>query len=749
VSSQQAARMIHCPDCGQGNIAERKFCAGCGRGLWEPCLACGASNGALEKFCGVCGSNLLELVREQVERFDTVFEQALALKALYRHGEAIQQLELIEKSDHPRLKSYFAQCQELAQELEADFKRLQSKREDLFLEAGRLWELHRYEEAAAALQRVPEPLRLPYMQKLLDEVEGILAELPALEAAIKEAVANRRTQDILPRVQRYLELKPDNQEMLELGEKLGHLQKRQLETRRNQLINSARQKIALHEYALAERLVEQVHPSVRTPEIDKFFEYCQNRAQEVAWLIRDLQAPAVFDEHVLPLAERLQKLRPNDQAVARLVGRIRRLAEQHAAATHGKRRRSVPAQRLSPFGFPVDLLEGFRRIDDEQIRNLECYRQNYTSFYVACGLALQGLNRSRMSLNVLPGQKRSLLGLASSLLKKRPKAAWGINLGNHGLKAIKLAIEEDASKAAAESELRAIACEYIPYSQPLTAPDISPELMISEALEKFLQAQQLQDEAICVSYPAVKTLARFVVLPPADKKKLPDLIKFEARQQIPFPLENITWDHHVRELPGGEGRELTIFAVRTDEAQQYLFPFEQLKLNVDVLQPENLALHNYCEFDHMEDCLASDAGQETSKAHRRLAVLDLGAASTNLLVANQQTLWVRNIPLGSERLTKALISQFQLTYDQAEQWKQRPTPGAFASKTWRATEPCLRDLLSEVQRSLDSFEHNHRQCKIQQLLVVGGGIRLHGLLAALRDGLPDSLSPGGSPRRDQ
>ena len=37
--------------------------------------------------------------------------------------------------------------------------------------------------------------------------------------------------------------------------------------------------------------------------------------------------------------------------------------------------------------------------------------------------------------------------------------------------------------------------------------------------------------------------------PPVDSSKIPDIVKYEARQQIPFPLEEVIWDY--QQLAGG------------------------------------------------------------------------------------------------------------------------------------------------------------------------------------------------------
>ena len=49
--------------------------------------------------------------------------------------------------------------------------------------------------------------------------------------------------------------------------------------------------------------------------------------------------------------------------------------------------------------------------------------------------------------------------------------------------------------------------------------------------------------AVSISNRTVFT--RFVKMPFSDPKKLERLVHFEAQQQIPFPLEEVSWDYQI------------------------------------------------------------------------------------------------------------------------------------------------------------------------------------------------------------
>ena len=79
-----------------------------------------------------------------------------------------------------------------------------------------------------------------------------------------------------------------------------------------------------HQYANAVGLLEQIPADARTPALAKLLHDLSQRAAEVQWLKSDLRNAVVFDEHLLPIAERLLKFQPNDSLAKKMVGDFER-----------------------------------------------------------------------------------------------------------------------------------------------------------------------------------------------------------------------------------------------------------------------------------------------------------------------------------------------------------------------------------------------------------------------------------------
>src|SRR5437660_11127851 len=152
---------------------------------------------------------------------------------------------------------------------------------------------------------------------------------------------------------------------------------------------------------------------------------------------------------------------------------------------------------------------------------------------------------------------------------KQP-GVWGIDLGQCGLKALRL--------EKIDGKVTATAFDYVEHPKILSQPDADPDQLIREALEKFLSRNDLRGDMVAISVPGQSGLARFVKLPPVEEKKINDIVRFEAKQQIPFQLEEVVWDF--QKLGSGvvtDGyaleTEIGLFAMKRDMVTRYLEHF--------------------------------------------------------------------------------------------------------------------------------------------------------------------------------
>lgn len=310
------------------------------------------------------------------------------------------------------------------------------------------------------------------------------------------------------------------------------------------------------------------------------------------------------------------------------------------------------------------------------------------------------------------------------------QAAWGIEIGQAGLKAIKLRYTEAAQQVVA------VAFDYIPHPKLLNQPDAVPDELIRQALDTFLSRNPIGSDLVAISLPGQHALAKFIQLPPVEQSKVAEIVKYEARQQIPFPLEEVIWDFQA--LGGGVEEsgylldgEVGLFAMKREQVQHHLQPFLDRKVEVELIQIAPLSLYNFLCYDRLG--YRKNEPREPSEDYS--VVVDMGSDATSLMVTNGKKIWIRNMPVGGNHFTRALTKEMKLTFAKAEHLKCNATKAPDPRAVFQALRPVFNDYVSEIQRSIGFFSSVNRSAKISRLIGVGNGFRLAGLQKFLQQNL--------------
>ncbi|MFV0444827.1 MAG: type IV pilus assembly protein PilM [Planctomycetaceae bacterium] len=310
------------------------------------------------------------------------------------------------------------------------------------------------------------------------------------------------------------------------------------------------------------------------------------------------------------------------------------------------------------------------------------------------------------------------------------RSVWGIDIGQYALKALKIRYLEGAGQVAA------VAFDYVPFPKILSQPDAVPEELIPEAINTFLSRNQVKNDLIAISVPGHSALTRFIQLPPVEAGKVAEIVKYEARQQIPFALEEVIWDFQrlgsgIEESGYLLDAEVGLFAMKRDQVMQQLRPFQNAKLEVELIQIAPLGLFNYLCYDE----LGVRPGENEDGSDEYSIVLDMGCDNTTLMVSNGAKIWIRNVPLGGNHFTRALTKEMKLSFAKAEHLKCNATKSDDPRAVFQALRPVFNDYVSEIQRSIGFFSSVNRSAKISKVIGVGNGFKLAGLQKFLQQNL--------------
>ncbi len=308
-----------------------------------------------------------------------------------------------------------------------------------------------------------------------------------------------------------------------------------------------------------------------------------------------------------------------------------------------------------------------------------------------------------------------------------PRFAWGIDIGNRALKAVKIVRDGD--------NLRVDDFEFIEHETILSQAGDNRESLIQTALASFVQRHSFKGGVVSIGVSGQNSFARFVKLPPVEDKKIPEIVRFEAIQQIPFPLDDVEWSYQLFRQPDNPEVEVGIFAMRRELVNQHIKYFTDFDLNVQNVQMNPLAVYNAMQYDgRFNDGVAM--------------VVDVGTDNTDLLIASNDSIWMRSIPIGGSNFTEALTKAFKLNFVKAEDLKRNAATSKYARQIFQHMRPVFADLVAEIQRSIGFYSSVHRDAKIVKIFALGGTFKLPGLQKYLQQNLQlpveriDSIAAG-------
>ena len=295
------------------------------------------------------------------------------------------------------------------------------------------------------------------------------------------------------------------------------------------------------------------------------------------------------------------------------------------------------------------------------------------------------------------------------------KVAWGIEVGDFALKAMRIQMVDDV--------VTVTDFAVIPHQRVLTDPSVSDRAgMIRVTLGAFTQqhAERLASEPIVMSLPGSVGFARFATIPAVDAKSMRKMVEYEARQQIPFPIEEVEWDSHML-APDASGQcGIGIFAVTKERLQELLSLYSECGIEPDVLTLSSVAVYNALNYD-----------LEFTESTAPIACLDVGTSCSDLVVVAGNKFWIRTFPVGGSHFTSAIADAFasqNVSYTRAEKIKIDRAP---SEKILRARTMAMRrvtsQLVDEIGRSREFYMTSNEGVTLNRAFGVGSTLKISGL----------------------
>lgn len=224
-----------------------------------------------------------------------------------------------------------------------------------------------------------------------------------------------------------------------------------------------------------------------------------------------------------------------------------------------------------------------------------------------------------------------------------------------------------------------------------------------------------------LALPSQGVFARFVKIPKVEPEKLGQMLLFEAQQNVPYPVDEVSWGYQVLPEPDESKLGALILATKLDHLESTVEAVQSAGFMPDFIETSPVSLYNALRYNYPEltGCTL---------------LIDIGARATNLIFCEGDRLFFRTLPVGGSSITAALQKRFEgRSFSELEQLKVResfiPQPGGHdadgeAAESGKIARTVMTRVHNEVTRSITHYRTNQQGSAPVRVLLAGGGSSL-------------------------
>ncbi len=272
---------------------------------------------------------------------------------------------------------------------------------------------------------------------------------------------------------------------------------------------------------------------------------------------------------------------------------------------------------------------------------------------------------------------------------------------------------------------------------PNAGPDVPGPERRTQALNLLRdyvgKQKKSSTRATVFSVSGNSVIVRYVKFPKMSRDDLSKMIQIEAEPYIPFSIPEVNIDFHILGDVVEDGQkkmETILVAAKKEIINSRLDVIQQVGLKPIMIDVDAFALENAYEINR------NPAVKES------VMIVHMGASVTTMaIVEGGAPKVVRDVFIAGNTLTKALQRNFQCDAKQADTMKGQSYLLATPEERERAMSeqnkevlqmstvmlPVMKDLLAEIQRSLDFYLSQGSDRQVSRVLLSGGACRLGNL----------------------
>lgn len=247
---------------------------------------------------------------------------------------------------------------------------------------------------------------------------------------------------------------------------------------------------------------------------------------------------------------------------------------------------------------------------------------------------------------------------------------------------------------------------------------------LKKALASVMEENKFRAKKLYLSISGQSVFTRFVKIPmsmQAKKQKIAQLIKYEAKQNIPFPIEEVTWDYQTIHGFEDHSDEISVmFAViKTDIINILVNTFEKEGFETVLVGTSPTASYN---------CMCALRTNKEAPS----ALVNIGSRCTNIVFIDKGKFFARVIPLGGYSITQQISKEMEIPFAEAEELKRKEGCKPLninyeeeENEKAKLVSQIIRNVMTricgEIVRSINVYKSQQPENNVSKIYLAGGG----------------------------
>ena len=243
-----------------------------------------------------------------------------------------------------------------------------------------------------------------------------------------------------------------------------------------------------------------------------------------------------------------------------------------------------------------------------------------------------------------------------------------------------------------------------------------------------------------LSLPAQNSFQRLGKLPSiiGAKSSVSKIVEFEARQNVPYSMDEVEWDyqliHHKWEETRDETQEDGTITSVTEQLEEYEALFvamktEQITEYTEVIEDSGKTV---LSVEIAPEALFNVAKAAAVGPEECVVILNIGAKASSLIISDNNRIFLRSIPIAGSTITAQISKEFGVGMEEAEEMKKRhgfvALGGAYeepesqvAATISKISRNVMTRLHGEISRSINVWRAQHNGSAPTKMFLAGGG----------------------------